>query len=144
MSRRNRITLAKVAAMKPKDEARAPAQELAPAPTDGQEASITQTTGQPLEGQAGATLDELSNSNTTAEGMKEEAVAPKQEAPKPQPKPQTKKSRVYDMCAAKGGTTIDQIAAALGIGKVAARSLIGDLRRDKNVIKQDKGVYTVG
>ena len=55
------------------------------------------------------------------------------------PKPITKKARVLDLLTAKGGTTIAAIAAALDISETAARSLIGDLRRDGAVIKTAKG-----
>ncbi len=41
------------------------------------------------------------------------------------------------------GATVDGIAAVLGIGKVAARSLIGDVRHAKILVTQDKGVYRI-
>ncbi len=46
----------------------------------------------------------------------------------------TFKQRVLDMCTVEGGTTIEAITAALGNSPVAARALIGDLRRDGSTI----------
>lgn len=52
----------------------------------------------------------------------------------------TKKRRVFDMCAT--GASVFDIAAALEISKVAARSLIGDLRRDGQVVEYDAETKT--
>jgi hypothetical protein len=142
------VTLANPLA--PKDETK---QEAQVTETSGSEAPATQPSEAPVaqdsESAAPAPriLDDLSQQNaatkpegekkeTSAEGKKDASVAKA-------PKGPTKKGRVFDMCAADGGATIDAIAAALGIGKIAARSLIGDLRRDGNKVEQEKGVYRV-
>lgn len=78
-------------------------------------------------------LDDLSQ---TAAAVAPAAVAA------PKEKPITKKQRVIDMCT-NGGCTVDGIAAALGIGKTAARSLIGDVRHAGITVHQANGVYTI-
>ncbi|GLS28851.1 hypothetical protein SAMN04488498_101393 [Mesorhizobium albiziae] len=41
----------------------------------------------------------------------------------------TKKGTVLEMLKAEGGTTIEAIVAKLSVSNIAARSLIGDVRR---------------
>lgn len=54
----------------------------------------------------------------------------------------SKKAQVYTMLAAKP-TSLEDIASALSISTTAARSLIGDLRRDSQTIKSHgKGVFS--
>ncbi len=53
----------------------------------------------------------------------------------------TKKQRVIDMLRSENGATVAQIATELQIGKVAARSLIGDVRHAKIAVAQANGVY---
>lgn len=55
--------------------------------------------------------------------------------------PGTKKQRTIDMLGRPQGATVLQIAEALGISKIAARSLIGDVRNAKIRVTQDAGVY---
>lgn len=110
-------------------------QDPAPAATQQSEVEQPATPATPR------ILDDLSQQSATSstatapEGKKEEAAK--------QPKGPTKKGRVADMCRTEKGVTIDAIASELGIGKVAARSLIGDLRHMGITVLQDKGVYTI-
>ena len=53
----------------------------------------------------------------------------------------TKKQHVIDMLST--GTTVAAIAQSLQISKVAARSLIGDVRHAKIAVKCVNGVYTL-
>lgn len=63
------------------------------------------------------------------------ATAPKAKATKaPTEKRVTKKSIVYSLLAA-GKHTADELADIVGISVVAAKSLIGDLRRDMQPVK---------
>jgi hypothetical protein len=55
----------------------------------------------------------------------------------------TKKQHVYNMLSQPGGATVAAIAQSLQIGKVAARSLIGDLRAQKVAIACVNSVYTL-
>jgi len=57
------------------------------------------------------------------------------------PKPVTKKQQVIDMLSAPEGTTVARISETLLISKVAARSLIGDVRHAKVRVTQSGGVY---
>jgi hypothetical protein len=76
-----------------------------------------------------------------ADSAAEATVA--QPSKKPAGKGPTKKQRVYDMCASESGATVKGIAEALDISPIAARSLIGDLRRAQVKVEQDKGVYRI-
>jgi folate-dependent phosphoribosylglycinamide formyltransferase PurN len=76
-----------------------------------------------------------------AEAVAEATAA--QPSKKPAGKGPTKKQRVYDMCASESGATVKGIAEALDISPIAARSLIGDLRRAQVKVDQDKGVYRI-
>lgn len=81
-----------------------------------------------------------------AEKAKADKAAEKEKAkadkPAPAPKGTSKKSQVYEMLA-KAPTSLEDIAKALSISTVAARSLIGDLRRDSQTIKSHgKGVFS--
>ncbi len=55
----------------------------------------------------------------------------------------TKKQTVIDMCKRDCGTTVADIAQTLLIGKVAARSLIGDVRHAKITVECINGVYRI-
>lgn len=55
----------------------------------------------------------------------------------------TKKQQVINMCSAANGTTVAAIASNLQISKVAARSLIGDVRRSKIIVRCINNVYKI-
>lgn len=55
----------------------------------------------------------------------------------------TKKQQVINMCSEANGTTVHAIANALSISKVAARSLIGDVRRSKIIVRCINNVYKI-
>lgn len=55
----------------------------------------------------------------------------------------TKKQQVINMCSAASGTTVAAIAAQLLISKVAARSLIGDVRHAKIAVTCTNNVYYI-
>jgi hypothetical protein len=69
-------------------------------------------------------------------------AAPKADKPAPVAKGTSKKLQVYNLLAAKP-ISLEDIAKAVGVSEVAARSLIGDLRRDGQTIKSHgKGVFS--
>lgn len=59
------------------------------------------------------------------------------------PRAVTKKQTVIDMCSRDCGTTVAEIASTLLISKVAARSLIGDVRHGKIKVACVNGVYRI-
>jgi biotin operon repressor len=55
--------------------------------------------------------------------------------------PKTKAQAVLSFCQKKSGTTLDAVVTELGITRVAAASLVNDLRRMGQKIKYDSGRY---
>lgn len=57
-------------------------------------------------------------------------------------KAMSKKLSAYHLIARQEGASLEDISKSLGISVVAARSLIGDLRRDgQNIVSKGKGVF---
>lgn len=83
---------------------------------------------------------------TVTQTILPKAKAPKAEkapAPAKAPKGPSKKARVAEMITGKP-TAVADIAKALEISDIAARSLIGDLRRDgASITSHGKGVFSI-